>query len=69
MMKKVLGLNKPPKALAWCVTVGTGGNAYIMDNKTFDKKAEAIKYRAEAGYPDKVEWSKHWHITKLIAAN
>lgn len=55
---------KPKKQIAWCVTVGKGNLAYIMDNKVFDKKREAVAYRREAGYPD-FSWSKHWHISKL----
>lgn len=60
-------MDRSKNPLAWCVTVGKGNLAYIMDNKVFDKKREAVKYRAEQGYP-KLSWSRHWHITKLAEA-
>lgn len=48
--------------LGWCVKVGKGTAAYIMDNRVFDTKRDAITYRASQGNPP---WSKDWHIIKI----
>ncbi len=55
---------KPKKPIAWCVTVGKGGIAYVMGNKVFDKKRDAIAFRKSEGYPE-LSWSDQWFITKL----
>jgi hypothetical protein len=57
-------ITKKTKHIAWCVTVGKGNIAYIMDNKVFDKKREAVAYRKSRGYP-RLSWSDQWHIEKL----
>lgn len=52
------------KHIAWCVTVGKGNIAYIMDNKTFDKKRDAVGYRNAKGYKG-FSWTTQWYISKL----
>lgn len=38
-------------------------NGYIMGDKVFDRKREAVKYKKDQG---PCAWSHNWHIIKLV---
>ncbi len=53
---------KKQQHLGWCVTIGKGNFAYVMDDRLFRYKRDALEYRKQQC---PCPWSKDWHITKL----
>lgn len=38
---------------------------YIMDNKIFERKKDAVQYRKDQGY-GRYSFSSDWHIIELV---